>query len=204
MIRTVKSQITVPQAAERYGIIIGRNGKAVCPFHNDHEPSLVMKERRYRCFGCGATGDVIDLTASLFGLRPGDAARKLAQDFEIHFTEESSKPQKPNKHTGERTKFRRQEIEKAFEIWKEQALEILSDYRRLLLHFREAYAPCIYQKDWHPLFCESLNRFDAVDDTMAMLLCGALEEQIYYYLNNKEEIDEIRRRMEKYRRENAG
>ena len=35
----------------------------------------------YYCFGCGATGDVIDLTARLFDLSSFQAARKLAQDF---------------------------------------------------------------------------------------------------------------------------
>lgn len=32
-----------------------------CPFHNDRDPSMAIKEehRRYNCFGCGASGDYI-------------------------------------------------------------------------------------------------------------------------------------------------
>jgi DNA primase len=40
-------------------------------------------DERYFCFGCGATGDAIDLTAKLLGLRPKEAALRLAADFNI-------------------------------------------------------------------------------------------------------------------------
>ena len=30
-----------------------------CPFHNDRTPSMKVDSRFY-CFGCGASGDVID------------------------------------------------------------------------------------------------------------------------------------------------
>ena len=36
---------------------------ALCPFHNDKHPSLHfdLKKNRYKCFACGASGNVIDL-----------------------------------------------------------------------------------------------------------------------------------------------
>ena len=55
----VKQSVTTRQAAEHYGIHVGRNGMACCPFHNDKTPSMKL-DRRYHCFGCGADGDVID------------------------------------------------------------------------------------------------------------------------------------------------
>ena len=33
---------------------------ACCPFHSDKSPSMKLDERYY-CFGCGATGDAVDL-----------------------------------------------------------------------------------------------------------------------------------------------
>ena len=63
----VKQSVTTRQAAEHYGIHVGRNGMACCPFHNDKTPSMKL-DRRYHCFGCGADGDVIDFTAALYGL----------------------------------------------------------------------------------------------------------------------------------------
>ncbi len=62
----VKQSVTTRQAAEHYGIRVGRNGMACCPFHNDKTPSMKL-DRRYHCFGCGADGDVIDFAAACMG-----------------------------------------------------------------------------------------------------------------------------------------
>ncbi|MCB6949579.1 CHC2 zinc finger domain-containing protein, partial [Roseburia faecis] len=48
----VKQSVTTRQAAEHYGIHVGRNGMVCCPFHHDKTPSMKL-DRRYHCFGCG-------------------------------------------------------------------------------------------------------------------------------------------------------
>ena len=63
----VKENVTARQAAEAYGLKVGRTGMACCPFHSDKSPSMKLDERYY-CFGCGATGDAVDLTAKLYCL----------------------------------------------------------------------------------------------------------------------------------------
>ena len=78
----VKQSVTTRQAAERYGIRVERNGMCRCPFHDDSTPSMKL-DRRYYCFGCGATGDVIDFVSRLRGIGSKDAAILLAQDFAI-------------------------------------------------------------------------------------------------------------------------
>ena len=85
----VKQSVTTRQAASYYGIRVGRNGMACCPFHNDRTPSMKV-DSRYYCFGCGASGDVIDFAASLHGLGKRDAAVRLAEDFSIPMTEPSA------------------------------------------------------------------------------------------------------------------
>ena len=78
----VKQNVTVRQAAERYGLKPNRSGLIRCIFHNDKSPSMKV-DRRYYCFGCGCTGDAIDFTAQLFDIGLKDAAMKLADDFGI-------------------------------------------------------------------------------------------------------------------------
>ncbi|MBM6939852.1 DNA primase, partial [Pseudoflavonifractor phocaeensis] len=73
----VKQNICVPDAAEHYGLQVNRNGMCSCPFHEDRHPSMKLNERYFYCFGCGATGDVIDLVARLFDLSSYEAAQKL-------------------------------------------------------------------------------------------------------------------------------
>ena len=78
--KSVKSLVTVREAAEHYGLTVNRHGMALCPFHDDHNPSMKLDER-FHCFGCGADGDVVDFTARLFDMAPYYAAEKLAEDF---------------------------------------------------------------------------------------------------------------------------
>ena len=77
----VKQSVSTRDAAAFYGIEVKRNGMACCPFHDDKNPSMKLNEEYFYCFGCGATGDVIDFTAKLFDLSSKEAAEKLAQDF---------------------------------------------------------------------------------------------------------------------------
>ena len=81
----VKQSVTAREAAELYGIAVGRGGMACCPFHDDRHPSMKV-DTRFHCFGCGADGDVIDFTARLYDLSPKGAAEKLAQDFGLSMT----------------------------------------------------------------------------------------------------------------------
>lgn len=81
---TIKAAVTLRQAAEHYGLRVLPNGMTCCPFHEDAHPSLKLNEDYFFCFGCGASGDVIDFTAKLFGISLKDAATKLAADFGIN------------------------------------------------------------------------------------------------------------------------
>lgn len=87
---TVRQSILVREAAELYGIEVNRNGMACCPFHDDHTPSMKVNEDYFYCFGCGATGDVIDFTARLYDLSPREVAEKLAQDFGLNHDRQTS------------------------------------------------------------------------------------------------------------------
>lgn len=55
-----------------------RHGMAHCCFHNDNTESLSLrKHNRYKCFGCDAKGDVIDLYMKLNGVDFITAVKKL-------------------------------------------------------------------------------------------------------------------------------
>ena len=67
------------EAAKRYGSV--KHGFMRCPFHADRTPSLKLYGDHFHCFGCGAHGDVIDLTAALIGCSQAEAARRLEANF---------------------------------------------------------------------------------------------------------------------------
>ena len=55
-------ELSIEQVAEALGLSVCRH-RALCPFHNDSNPSLTfsVRKNRYRCFVCGASGGPIDL-----------------------------------------------------------------------------------------------------------------------------------------------
>ncbi len=58
-------------------IIEFKKGKALCPFHDDHNPSMSVKNNRYRCWSCGAKGDSINLVMELQKLEFREAVKYL-------------------------------------------------------------------------------------------------------------------------------
>ena len=64
-IEQIKQRNPIEEVMSRHGIVLLRRGSHLsgrCPFHDDQNPSLVVypETRSFYCFGCGASGDVID------------------------------------------------------------------------------------------------------------------------------------------------
>ena len=79
----LKQRLTCREVAPRYGLKVNASGMALCPFHDEHSPSLKLS-RGFHCFGCGAQGDVITFVSRLFGIPPGEAAQKQWEIREIN------------------------------------------------------------------------------------------------------------------------
>ena len=59
----------------------GRNHKGLCPFHAEKTPSFTVNEELglYKCFGCGAGGDVIKFVMEIEGIEFVEALQRLAE-----------------------------------------------------------------------------------------------------------------------------
>lgn len=59
---------------------VGSKFKALCPFHDDHNPSLEVNPERqsYKCWSCGAGGDIFDFVMNLEHVDFSEAMRMLA------------------------------------------------------------------------------------------------------------------------------
>lgn len=88
----------------------GSRHVARCPFHDDRTPSLfIFPDGGWRCFGCQAHGDAVDLVAKLHNLRPIEAARVLAADFGIEMPDASPEDQASARKRAEEARRRREE-----------------------------------------------------------------------------------------------
>ena len=83
-VEELKNQINIVDVVGRVVPLkrAGANYKGVCPFHSEKTPSFVVSEQKqiFTCFGCGASGDVIEFTKRYYNLDFAEAVEKLAKE----------------------------------------------------------------------------------------------------------------------------
>ena len=185
LFETVKQSVTAREAARMYGIEVGRNGMACCPFHDDKHPSMKV-DARFHCFGCGADGDVIDLTSRLYNLSPKEAAEKLAQDFGLMYDSQAPPPRRYVRQKTEAQKFKED---------REHSFRVLSDYYHLLQKWAAAYSPKTPEENPHPRFMEAIQKKDYVGYLLDFFLEDSPEEQTLWMMEHQSEIANLERRV---------
>ena len=170
LFKTVKESVTIKQAAALYGLPTTTTWMVRCPFHEDHTPSMKLNDTYYYCFGCGATGDVIDLTARLFDLSSLQAARKLAQDFGLGPDKSPSGASALPKPPIASSNAQQEDIA--------HCLRVLYDYRDLLTRWRTEFAPLSPEESLDDRFVEALHMLDVVDDLMDRLAFGPASQKV--------------------------
>ena len=181
----VKQSVTVREAAELYGIAVGRGGMACCPFHDDRHPSMKV-DTRFHCFGCGADGDVIDFTARLYDLSPKEAAEKLAQDFGLSYD---------NKAPPRRSYVRQKSEAQVRKEKREHGWCVLTDYYHLLRKWEADYSPKMPDEDPHPRFLEAIQKKDYMGYLLDTFLDSSTEEQDQWIAEHTAEISAIEGRV---------
>ena len=181
----VKQSVTVREAAEMYGIAVGRGGMACCPFHDDRHPSMKV-DTRFHCFGCGADGDVIDFTARLYDLSPKEAAEKLALDFGLAYDSQA-----PPRRRYVRQKSEVQKLKEK----REHGWRVLTDYYHLLRKWETDYSPKTPDEDPHPRFLEAIQKKDYMGYLLDTFLDSSTEAQDQWIAEHTAEISAIEGRV---------
>ena len=182
----VKQSITVREAAQMYGIEVNRSGMACCPFHDDKNPSMKLNEEYFYCFGCGATGDVIDFTARLYNLSPKEAAEKLAQDFGLAYDSQAPPRRRYVRQKTEAQKFKED---------RDHAFRVLADYFHLLRKWETDYTPKTPEENPHPRFMEAIQKKDYVGYLLDFFLEDTPDEQRLWIAEHQSEIANLERRV---------
>ncbi|MDR2131759.1 MAG: DNA primase [Clostridiales Family XIII bacterium] len=79
IVDVIGRQVTLKKAGAHY--------KGLCPFHGEKTPSFTVSEdkQRFTCYGCGASGDVINFVQRMQNLSFLEAAEKLAEEYGIEW-----------------------------------------------------------------------------------------------------------------------
>ena len=85
MINEIRNKLDIVEIISKYVPLTqrGKNYFGVCPFHDDHSPSMsVSKEKQiYTCFSCGASGNVFTFVADFEHIGFYDAVRLLGNQI---------------------------------------------------------------------------------------------------------------------------
>lgn len=172
-----REAVSARDAAERYGLPVGRGGRALCPYHDDHHPSMSFRDGRFRCWSCGESGDCVDLTAKLLGLDAPGALRRLNEDFSLGLPIGAAPDAEALASAKKAGALR--ELEGKYDAWREETLLLLCKaIREGNLALRtgreptEAEALALRWRDALEYWCELLER-------------GSMEEQMEVFRERK-------------------
>ncbi len=94
LVKEIKRRLSIINLIEGYTSIkkTGKGFVALCPFHDDHNPSMHVDEEKglFHCFSCGAGGDMLGFYMRYNGLTFPEAVSDLAKRANI--TIEKSTP----------------------------------------------------------------------------------------------------------------
>ena len=88
VILDIKSKVNIVDVISEYLPVEqkGKNYFAICPFHDDHNPSMSISPEKqiYTCFVCGASGNVFNFVANYEKVSFVSAVKKVAQKAGIN------------------------------------------------------------------------------------------------------------------------
>ena len=119
-------EISFPDVLSSFHGVEPKRGKIPCPFHGPEQtPSFHVYPDGFKCFGgCGAAGDGITFVAKLLNLRPIDAAKLIAERFNIPIEDKPLTRQDKLRIAQERAaRLREQRLQEAFDKWCREAQE---------------------------------------------------------------------------------
>lgn len=89
----IREILSIEDVALANGLSISRNGRMLCPFHDDHNPSASVKDGWFRCWACGDSSmDIFDFTMKLRGESFREALEYLADLAGVPLQGEYQKP----------------------------------------------------------------------------------------------------------------
>lgn len=164
----IKSRVKMPEVFARYGFEPNRSGFIRCPFHSEKTASLsaFQNGERWKCFGCGAGGDVISFVMQLFGISFSQALLRMNLDFGLGLSGKRPDVRESRRIAAERAR------KAAEERRDKEYLDLLTLCHRRLWHAYLTRRPKSPEEKLDPQFDYALKNLDRVE----WMIQEALEE----------------------------
>ncbi len=174
----IEAKPDIVAVIEGAGVALRRRGNdfwCCCPFHEERTPSFAVspERQRFKCFGCGESGDVIAFTMKYRGVGFKDALSALG-------IRRGRRP-KPDRAT----EARRARIA-TFNAW------VRDRYQSLCLESIELHDLQMAVKKRLPqderivwIYAEAMSRLPGIEHELDMLFTGNKDEIFQYFINDQ-------------------
>lgn len=136
--QTIHDTVTMDEVLSFYCPSTPRRGhRCPCPIHNGKDFNFSYTERGYKCFVCGASGDVIAFVKEVCELSTrADAMKRLNLDLRLNLPIQGEISEAQNLALARR-RAEAEEKKRAAESWLNKYHELMDrfiDYQRILMH----------------------------------------------------------------------
>lgn len=162
-IQAIKSRLSLLEIAGRY-INLRPNGTrfiAPCPFHQETKPSFYISEDKgtFYCFGCQASGDIIEFHSRINGIDFRESVSQLAEEAGISIDSWSNGSVREEAKTARTIRQTMLAMHEAAASWFEGALARDSGRECRAYIEKRGLSPAIVERfglgwaerEWHPL-----------------------------------------------------
>ena len=159
----ITERVNMNDVFEKYGFEPNRAGFICCPFHKENTPSLKVYAdgRKFKCFGCGEGGSVIDFVMKLFHIGFREAIIRINYDFglglpiggKLSAKQRHEMSRAARKHREKQEAARREKQKKDDQYWK-----LWDECIRLDKNMRK-YVPKTMDEEPHPLYLEAVHKY---------------------------------------------
>lgn len=156
----ILDNLNMKDILNKYGIKTERE-MFCCPFHNDKSPSAKYYEKTYYCFGCGATGDLIQFIQDYFKIDFLIAMEKINEDFNLGI----SSNKKINKKEIEHIKLQR-------------LLKKMDEENKIRRHRKKMIEICNLEKILKDTYKQLKNNINPYNWEETEFVCGIILEEI--------------------------
>ncbi|MDJ0626301.1 MAG: DNA primase [Candidatus Caenarcaniphilales bacterium] len=146
-LREIKNRVDILSVISKH-INVKKAGSgfvSVCPFHNDKSPSLHISPTKgiFKCFACGASGDLFKFLVDYKKISFSDAVHELAEEIGIEIVKRDNKP----------------ELSSENELILKMNEFTTDIYHKLLTESVEGQEALKYLKEERRLNCETIKEF---------------------------------------------
>jgi DNA primase len=135
----IKDRLSVEEVIADYIPIVnaGSNLKAVCPFHQEKTPSLMISPAKgiWHCFGCGAGGDIFEFVTQIENIDKQESLKRLAKKAAVDLNQyqstfkSSQSKERSDPNTTSQHEYGLQLLQWTADIYHKILLKILQDYK---------------------------------------------------------------------------